>query len=111
MVSYALGDCGGCYACCTRAGSPPFRTDAERDAIPQALRDELEAYYASVAGGQSREAQGLPCLWLDEVTGTCSHYADRPPICSEFVVGDADCVGFITLGVGVPSPPWSEDPR
>ncbi len=107
----AVGQCGGCFACCTRAGSPPFRNDAERAGLPQSLRAELQGYYASVAGGQSREAQRMPCLWLDEASGTCIHYGDRPPVCRDFVVAGSECLQFIQAGVGVPAAPWPEDPR
>ncbi len=110
-MTEALGQCGGCYACCTKAGSPPFRNDAERAGLPQSLRDELRAYYASIVGDRSREAQRMPCLWLDEKSRACLHYADRPLICRDFVVGASECLQFIQIGAGVPAEPWPEDPR
>ncbi len=112
MAPEALADCGGCHACCTKAGSPPFRNDAERAGLPADLRAELAAYYASVTNSTelSREAASLRCLWLT-VQGTCLHYEHRPPTCRDFMVGSDQCVEFIELGVGVPDAPWPQDPR
>lgn len=105
----ALGDCGGCYACCTQCGTPPFRNDAERAVLPAGLQQQLSDRHLDIIANHGRHEPGGVCLWLQN--GACLHYEHRPPICREFEVGGDQCLWFIALGVGVPDGDWPQDPR
>ena len=102
----AVRDCDGCFACCMKAGSPPFETREELDSIPKHLRRELERYFSKIEKNeiQSRSVLFLPCLWLDEEKGECTNYDYRPKICRDFQVGGQECIQFIDLGLPPDNP-------
>lgn len=110
--------CGGCGLCCTHLGTPPgfypaflsphwdgtFLTDSEDYryflAMPEAVREELRAYYADLDRGAvpDRAALKLPCLWFDSEAKRCRHYDHRPEVCREFEPGEEDCLRFRKRG-------------
>src|SRR5262245_40369386 len=101
--------CEGCGVCCTYVGAPPghFAAFASPDwdgwwladtddhviwrAMPQALRDELRAFYATEEG-RRRSGSRLPCIWYDGAARRCLHHAHRPQVCRDFEVGGPGCL-------------------
>jgi Fe-S-cluster containining protein len=82
-------------------------------AMPSELRAELAGYFegAFILGTVGdRCEKGLPCLWLDEVSGRCKHYEWRPQICRDFLPGTPAChnwrgeFGLPGLPLHVPDP-------
>jgi Fe-S-cluster containining protein len=69
--------------------------------IPDAIKDELRAYYANCA---QQVKDGIPpnvayrdrepCFWFDDNTQRCKHYEYRPVICREFEVGSTSCLVY-----------------
>ena len=54
--------------------------------LPPHLVAELAEYRAGPRYGEAE-----PCVWLDQETMRCKHYAYRPTICREFQVGSDAC--------------------
>ena len=80
--------------CCMHMAQPPFcgPEDPDWQALPQELKDELEAI------GRNRDLQFkatgsdlVPCAWLDMATAKCRRYDHRPTICREHDMGGEDC--------------------
>lgn len=76
-------NCDGCGACCRNQPFPPF-TRHDSDTLPAHLVDEL------LGAGKREDPEA--CLWLDEVTGRCTHYEHRPILCREFELGGDVCL-------------------
>jgi Fe-S-cluster containining protein len=64
-------------------------------AMPEAIRQELTAYYRAALTERTipdRCDSGLPCLLFDEATRRCRVYEHRPEICREYEVGGEACL-------------------
>lgn len=64
--------------------APPPRS------TPVGLMAELEAAVKGPCSG----TDGMPCVWLNRVTGRCRHYEFRPDVCREFEVGGEACLRY-----------------
>jgi uncharacterized protein len=95
--------CDDCSCCCLEQCSPPGYVAipsggwsdeediARYHAMPQALRDELNAYGELLKAGKPHPNNDV-CIWLDEETRRCRHYEHRPQICRDFAAGSPACV-------------------
>ncbi len=96
-----LLNCGGCGACCSLCGHPPFR-NAEIHAHADGLGMPLELWrkvWAEINAiksddGLSRCAAKLPCSQFDPRTKRCRIHKYRPARCREFNIGCDDCLRF-----------------
>jgi len=78
----------GCDTCCRRLSEIPRLTAAEWDLLceglaplPQALLQEISQKMSALAGQQARP---VVCPLLDEQTGACPVYAQRPIACRSY---------------------------
>lgn len=101
-----LNSCDGCGGqCCRHMVMPPFvpyfehtmfLKNEEFSSLKRRRPDlvaELKAEYER----KQREhdwPEEAPCLWLDQATGRCKHYAERPEICRDFDRGSPECLTF-----------------
>lgn len=94
----APNGCSGCSSCCQFCGEPPFTSWEEINNLPQAIRDELISYYDNIENNNinTRGSQNLPCMWLDQVSGLCTNYGNRPNLCRNFIIGSPECLYFRT---------------
>jgi len=78
--------------------TPPFLgpTDPEFLTLPEALRREYLTWIESprIDLLDSRGQEDSPCIWLNQGTGQCRHYASRPQVCRDFEVGSEACLAF-----------------
>ncbi len=92
-------DCEGCGWCCEHTGSPPLDDLADLGAMPEALARELTDYRQALVAdplAQSREVQGLGCLWWDPAARRCRHHDHKPPQCRRFEIGGQECLDVRT---------------
>lgn len=75
-------------------GLPPFGgpLDPALECLPQDLRREMDAMYASRPA--SEFSLDAPCPWLDLKTRRCTHYEHRPQTCREFEIGSHGCAQY-----------------
>ena len=93
--------CENCGLCCMHMRTPPFLgpTDPEFMALPEALRREYLTWIESprIDLLDSRGQEDSPCIWLNQGTGRCRHYASRPQVCRDFEAGSEACLAFRSL--------------
>lgn len=77
--------CDGCGRCCFNQSSPPILLD-EMDALPAALRAEIETYLSGPDYDDTK-----PCLWLNLDTLACKHYNHRPGVCRDYPLAGPHC--------------------
>lgn len=90
--------CENCGLCCMHMRTPPFcgETDPEWEALPEALKRELDSWLKSPRMDllEGRGQQDSLCVWLNQCTGQCRRYASRPQICRDFHVGSEACLKY-----------------
>ena len=92
-------DCDGCGLCCRGIGSPPaiYTYRISRSGkflfrpvdLPAELGQQLDDYFYGLLRGQEPVDN---CIWLDQTTGKCKHYAWRPQVCRTYEVGCDACL-------------------
>jgi Fe-S-cluster containining protein len=77
--------CKDCGLCCMAVTTPPF-------ICPPTF--ELWGLDKWICSPRRAYADEQPCVWLDRITGKCTHYEDRPDICMDYEVGCESCVAL-----------------
>lgn len=92
-------NCGGCGACCSTCGHPPFsneeiRRNKERDdpTMPLSIWNVVWAEVNAITSGMglSRCAAKLPCSQWSEKTRRCAIHQYRPAMCREYPIRCGD---------------------
>lgn len=105
--------CSACAGLCCRANTAlPLSKDevAQLSAAGTDLRRMDRGEYGSYRPGRGRKFYEFlsDCGNLDQETGLCTDYANRPRICSEFEVGEFACEMMrmhkgVSVDLGMPS--------
>ena len=96
-----ISSCDGCGAqCCQHMVMPPFVIFSEADEEWDELTKNHPALAAALLAEYERKKwfddwpEEAPCFWLDQSTGKCKHYDQRPDICRDFDRGSPECLEF-----------------
>lgn len=94
-------NCGGCGACCSTCGHPPFSNEEiyhnESRADPTMPLSIWKPVWAEVNAitsdkGLSRCAARLPCAQWSAKTRRCAIHQYRPAACREYQIRCSDCL-------------------
>lgn len=83
--------CQACGACCASFRVSFYWAEAEANAIPPELTEQVNATFSCMAGTNSRTPR---CAALQGTVGqdlSCRIYPQRPSPCREVQPGDAQC--------------------
>jgi Fe-S-cluster containining protein len=81
--------CGmGCDSCCRRLADVPQLTAAEwgllREGLASLSRDRLQTISRDMAVAAAQQSRPIVCPLLDQPTGTCMVYVQRPVACRTY---------------------------